>query len=148
MIIDSYDRISFYAPVLKNLDKGLAAIKALPKMEVGRYEFEGGFFLVQEGSTKPLMEGTFEAHRKFVDVQIILEGSEEVAWDDIKNLKSEIAYNPDKDAERFALNGTPEHVMKITAGMFWVGFPADAHKPICHTSTPQTFKKIVLKLPA
>lgn len=145
MIIDKMDNILLYEPLLKNLNHGLEAVRALPALEVGRYEFEGGFFMIQRGSTKPLAEGTFEAHRKYIDVQILVEGSEEVAWSDITDLTTAIEYNPEKDAER--LTGAFDHVMKISEGMFYAAFPHDGHKPVSHTSEQQTFTKIVMKLP-
>ncbi len=146
MIIDKFDNIRFYSGLLHNLESGLEAVAALRIPEVGRYEFDGGYFMVQKGSTKPLAEGTFEAHRKYVDIQIILEGSEEVAWQDITDLTTATEYNQEKDAER--LNGSFEHVMKISEGMFYIAFPHDGHKPVSHTEVPQTFTKIVMKLPA
>ena len=146
MIIDKLENIMLYEPLLKYLKNGMEAVKALPALEVGRYEFDGGFFLVQKGTTKPLTEGTFEAHRKYIDVQILMEGSEEVAWSDITDLTTAIEYNPEKDAER--LNGTFDHVMKISEGMFYAAFPHDGHKPVSHTAKEQTFTKIVMKLPA
>lgn len=145
MIIDKVDNILLYEPLLKNLKNGMEAVKALPALEVGRYEFEGGFFMVQKGSTKPLSEGTFEAHRKYIDVQILMEGSEEVAWSEITDLTTSSEYSPEKDAERFT--GTFDHVIKISEGMFYAAFPHDGHKPVSHTSQPQTFTKIVMKLP-
>lgn len=145
MIIDKLDNICMYSGLLNNLENGLQAVEALGAPETGRYEFDGGFFMVQKGSTKPMEEGTFEAHRKYVDIQIILEGSEEVAWQDITDLTTAIEYNPEKDAER--LNGSFEHVMKITEGMFYIAFPHDGHKAVSHTKDQQTFTKIVMKLP-
>lgn len=145
MIVDKLDNIMMYEPLLKNLKNGIDAVRAMKIQEIGRYEFDGGFFMVQKGSTKPLEEGTFEAHRKYVDVQILLEGSEEVAWSDINDLKMEIAYNPDKDAERF--KGSFDHVIRISEGMFYVAFPHDGHKPVSHTKEQQDFTKIVMKLP-
>lgn len=151
MIIDSIDHIFLYEPLLKNLKSGMEAVKALEAVkpleaaETGRYEFDGGYFMVQRGVTKPLEEGTFEAHRKYIDVQILLDGSEEVAWSDLKDLTTVISYNPEKDAER--LTGSFEHVMKITRGMFYAAFPHDGHKPVSHTNEQQSFTKIVMKLP-
>lgn len=146
MVVDSLDRIMMYAPLVNHLEAGMDTVKKLgDNLEVGRYEFEGGFLLVQKGATKPLEEGTYEAHRKYVDVQIIVEGSEEVAWKDLKDLTTAIEYNPEKDAER--LDGTFDHVMKISAGMFYMAFPHDGHKPVSHTKEQQSYTKIVMKLP-
>lgn len=145
MIVDKLSNIMFYEPLLKNLAAGLEAVKNLKSHEVGKYTFEGGYFMVQEGETKPMEEGTFEAHRSYIDVQIILEGCEEIAWADIKDLETETPYDPQKDAERF--NGDKSHHILISEGMFYAAFPHDGHKPVSHTEKKQKFKKIVMKLP-
>ena len=115
MIIDKFDNIRFYSCMLNNLENGLQAVEALRNPEAGRYEFDGGFFLVQKGETKPMSEGTFEAHRKYADVQIVLEGSEEIAWADLGDLKEDGEYNGDND--KAAYTGAEDNVMRITAGM-------------------------------
>lgn len=145
MIIDKFDNIRFYSCLLNNLDSGLEAVSALRDPEVGRYEFDGGFFLVQKGETKPMKEGTFEAHRKYVDVQIVLEGSEEIAWADLDDLKEDGEYDEAKD--KAAYNGLEENTMKISAGMCYIAFPHDGHKAIRHTKEQQSYTKIVMKLP-
>lgn len=148
MIIDSLEHIGNYAPILPNLKEGLAAIEAAQakgELEEGRYDFDGGFFKVQKGVTKPFTEGTFEAHRKYIDVQIILDGSEEIAWKELKELTEVIPYDEAKDMARYT--GTFEHQIKITKGMFWAAFPSDGHKAISHSKEQQSFTKIILKLP-
>lgn len=145
MIIDKFENIRFYGSMLKYLENGLEAVDALKSREPGRYEFEGGYFMVQKGTTKPMEEGSFETHRKYIDVQIILEGSEEIAWKEITDLTPVAEYNPKKDVER--LQGSYDHVIKITEGMFYAVFPHDGHKPVSHTETPQEYTKIVMKLP-
>ena len=145
MIIDNLDNIMFYENIVSNLALGVEVIKSVKNLEVGRYDFDGGYFMVQKGETKPMNEGTFEAHRKYVDVQIIVEGSEEVAWADICDLTTEVPYDSEKDSERFS--GDLSHSMKISAGMFYMAFPHDGHKPVSHTEKKQSFTKIVMKLP-
>ena len=145
MIIEKFDNIRFYSCMLNNLENGLQAVEALRNPEAGRYEFDGGFFLVQKGETKPMSEGTFEAHRKYADVQIVLEGSEEIAWADLGDLKEDGEYNGDND--KAAYTGAEDNVMRITAGMCYIAFPHDGHKAVRHTSRQQSYTKIVMKLP-
>lgn len=145
MIVDNLEQIFQYASLLPNIKKGMQAINNFKSYEVGRYEFEGGFFMVQKGTTKKIEDGTFEAHRKYIDVQIVVEGAEEVAWHYLKDLEECIPYNAEKDSARY--KGTYDHVMKITAGMFYAAFPQDGHQPVSHTQEPFTFTKIVMKLP-
>ena len=145
MIVDMFSNLIFYKSMIKNLEKGIEAIKKQEKLEVGRYEFDGGFFMIQNGFTKPMEEGTFEAHRKYVDIQIVVEGSEDVAWADLSDLKEETAYNEEKDAARFT--GVTDHIFHVTTGMCYVAFPHDGHKPVRHVKNQQTYTKIVMKLP-
>ncbi|MEG0369774.1 MAG: YhcH/YjgK/YiaL family protein, partial [Hungatella sp.] len=111
----------------------------------GRYEFDGGFFLVQKGITKPMEEGDFEVHRKYVDVQMVMKGSEDLAWAEINDLKETIPYDSQRDAALYS--GDTNHRMAITAGMCYIAFPHDGHRPIRHVEKPQKFVKIVMKLP-
>lgn len=145
MIIDRIENIMNYAPLLPNLKNGIEKIQNLSGLTPARYEFNGGFFMIQKGVTRPILEGSFESHRKYIDVQILVEGSEEVAWEDIRKLKVIVPYDSEKDAQRLA--GHHEHVIKITPGIFFAAFPWDGHQPVSHTMEMQSFTKIVMKLP-
>lgn len=144
MIIDRTEHLRTYADILPGLEAGLAAIEALPELKDGRYEFDGGFFLVQSGQTNHFDGGEFEAHRDYLDVQMLVGGAEEVAWEDISALTVSKPYV--KDVELFT--GPVERFCRIDAGMFYAAFPQDAHMACRHSGTdPHTYKKIVLKLP-
>ena len=146
MIIDSIDNILMYEPVTKGLSVGMQALSEMISLQDGRYEFEGGFFMVQSGETKSLKEGSFEAHRKYIDVQILIEGCEELAWSEISQLTTTIPYREEADIER--LEGNTDHHMLISKGMFYIAFPHDGHKAVSHTEEKHSYKKVVMKLPA
>ncbi|MBP3893281.1 MAG: YhcH/YjgK/YiaL family protein [Atopobiaceae bacterium] len=145
MIVDSIEHIRDYEALLPGIGAGMDFVEGHEGLEVGRYTFEGGYLMVQEGVTTPLDEGTYEAHRNYIDVQILLEGGEEVAWADRDSLDVVIAYDESKDAER--LDGPRGHSMLVEEGMFWAALPHDAHRPCAHSSYPHGYRKIVMKLP-
>lgn len=146
MIIDSYKNLSFYKNLLPCLTQGLEVAEALPNnAEPGRYEFEGGFFLLQSGFTKKMEEGLFEAHRRYIDVQIVLEGSEEVAWADVSALEKNGPYQRETDKAMY--HGKEDITLMVRAGMCYIAFPQDAHKAARHTEQERFYKKIVMKLP-
>ena len=145
MIIGSISELKNYEAVLPDLAAGLKAIENAGQLEAGRYEFDGGYFMIQKGVTKPLSEGTYEAHRRYIDVQILLEGAEEIAWEELKNLTVCLPYDETGDKERYT--GEHKHHMLITEGMFWAAFPQDGHQALGHLEEPYNYKKIVLKLP-
>ena len=146
MILDKLENLPFYAPMLFNLDAGLKAMKELPALEEGRYEFDGGHILVQTGKTKPLDEGGFETHVNYVDVQIMIKGSETIGWANRSDLSSPQPYMENKDAIYF-MDGKLEHTMQITEGMCYIFFPHDAHKGGRHIDVQTEYLKVLIKLP-
>lgn len=145
MIIDSVDNILMYEPLVKGFSKGVKAALGIESKADGRYEFEGGYFMIQTGETKRMEEGTFEAHRKYIDIQILLDGCEELVWSDIRNLNTSVPYDEKKDVER--LDGKKDHHMLISKGMFYIAFPHDGHKAVSHIEEKHLYKKVVIKIP-
>ncbi len=146
MIIDYLEKIGRYQPILRGVEEGLRAVEVLGKdPAVGRYEFDGGYFMVQEGETRPVSDGDFEAHRKYVDVQIILSGQEAVAWADTSLLQESVPYDEVKDKIMFS--GEPAQYNVIKEGMFWAAFPNDAHKACRELDLHSHYRKIVMKIP-
>lgn len=144
MIVDRIENILFYKDVLPHLAEGMELLNSKKDWEPGRYSFEGGYFLIQEGVTKPMEEGTYEAHRRYIDVQIMLKGCEELAWKEYRDLVPAVPYQPEKDQER--LDGPKDHVMLISEGMFYAAFPHDGHKAVSHTREQHSYVKAVMKL--
>ena len=101
--------------------------------------------MVQEGETRPVSDGDFEAHRKYIDVQIILKGQELVAWADTSLLETSVPYDETKD--KIMYSGEPAQCNVIKEKMVWAAFPNDAHKACRELDTHAHYKKIVMKLP-
>ena len=54
MILDKLENAGFYKELLPNLDNALKKLEELGEgAELGRYEFDGGYLMLQEGDTKP-----------------------------------------------------------------------------------------------
>ena len=51
MVIDKTENILFYTSMVPALRAGMEAVKAIQKLEPGKYKFDGGFFNVQTGGT-------------------------------------------------------------------------------------------------
>lgn len=145
MIIDNIKNINMYEVIVPGISEAFAQIQGTQSLEDKRYELENGYFMVQSGETKPIQNGTFESHRRYIDVQILLEGHEELAWNDITNLHEAVPYDEAKDVVRW--DGEKEHTILISKGMFYIMFPNDGHKAVSHTEKAYTYRKIVLKLP-
>lgn len=143
MVIDKLTHIKDYIAVLPHFEEALACLDQVKSADSGRYDFSGGFILIQEGTTSSVESGDFEAHRKYLDVQILLEGAETIVWADIADLTVSVPYNEQTDRGGYCGNGC---TIEIRPGMFYVCDPHDAHKCCHHTDTPTPFRKAVIKL--
>lgn len=99
------------------------------------------FVLVQEGETNPADGAKLEAHRNYVDIQIMLEGGETLYYSDIDQLTVADPYVPDAIFYQHA--GQP---IRIEPGMFFAAFPQDAHLACTHLDGPGHYKKLVVKI--
>lgn len=98
---------------------------------------------VLKGITKDMDAGDYEAHRKYLDVQVLLQGDETVVWADIADLTETEAYNSDTDKAMYAGEGS---AVGIRPGMCYICWPHDAHKACRHAVQPAQYRKAVIKL--
>lgn len=141
MVIDKLNHIREYT--LPHLDAALACLEQVRSADPGRYEFEGGFILIQKGTTTPLAPADFEAHRKYLDVQVVLDGEERIAWADLDDLTVTVPYSDQVDRSNHSGTGC---TLQIKKDMFYICYPHDAHKCCGHVHAPTAYLKAVVKL--
>lgn len=97
-------------------------------------------------SYKTKEQGEFEAHRKYIDIQIMIKGEEIIEVCDIENCSNSRGYSEEKDIEFFEkCNGEIEKVI-LKENDFVILEPNDAHKPQIQINESVEVKKIVLKI--
>lgn len=142
MIYDKIVNIDLYS-----IDKDAAAfIKALtPDIECKKHVINDNVYAnVQEYNTKEI--GYFEAHKNYIDIQILLKGEEIIEYTSVENLKVKDEYDPQKDiAFYFDTNNTVMPI-KLEKGLFTVLYPHEAHKPQMIYNELQNVKKVVVKI--
>lgn len=145
MIVDNLNKMSNYESIVPGLTKAINHIRSLDEYVVGKYYLEHGFYMIQEGYTVRLEDNLFEAHEKYIDIQIMMEGMEIVEWAKIDELTLLKPYDEIKDIKFYSGEGTP---ITIHSGMAYILFPSDGHKPCCHRQEESSkYKKVVIKLP-
>ena len=114
---------------------------------VGKYELEGGAYVsVQEYTTKARSEAKYEAHKKFIDIQMILSGRELIAVTPIEKMEIKDEYNETKDVMFFQHNDEcTDYVLE--AGDFLILYPQDVHMPGVCVNEKSSVRKIVVKVP-
>lgn len=110
-----------------------------------RYNFDGGRFAnAEEYETK--LSSRFEAHRKMVDVQIVVSGTELIHFAPITDeFQVEQEYDPKKDI--MFMNGEVKDTVILRAGDACVIGPDLAHMPGMAVNGSEHVKKIVIKIP-
>lgn len=146
MIIDQIKNASFYFGMSERLTTALRYLQNtdLSSIEPGRYEIDGSnvYALVQQYETRLKEKGFWEAHRRYIDVQSVIEGVELIGYANLGHLK----VGEYDDAQDFLrLEGEADFLV-IRAGTFVILTPQDAHMPGIAVASPQPVKKVVVKV--
>jgi len=108
---------------------------------------DGAFVIEQVYHAKPRPEVFFESHRKYIDVQVILEGAERMEVEDIGRLTVSQPYLEERDLIKYADTGAASHLV-MPAGNVAVFFPVDGHLSTLQPTTgPVLVRKAVVKVP-
>lgn len=110
-----------------------------------RYDFDGARFAnAEEYNTK--LVSRFEAHRKMVDVQIVISGAELIHFAPITD-KFVVEEQYDKTRDIMFMTGEVKDTILLKAGEACVIGPELAHMPGMAVNGSEHVKKIVLKIP-
>ena len=102
---------------------------------------------IQDYSSKPLSDGKFEAHKRFIDIQYIVEGEERIGIGDLKNFTESTNYDKEKDIVFLSENNKNKNeLINIKANEFAIFTPNDAHMPSIEVKSRNHVKKIVVKV--
>ena len=93
--------------------------------------------------TIPQEESFFEAHRRYLDIHIMVEGEERVDMNRPEDLKLTDAQEGN---DFYAYQGESCHSTVLKPGEFLVVFPGDAHRIKVQVDGPKTVSKAVFKV--
>lgn len=147
MILDQLSHADSYGHLGPLFEKGFAYLKNFsPETPDGKHEIEGErlFALVQTYETAPASERQFEAHRRYADIQYIVEGREAIYYNDVSVLKAKAEYDAGKDVTFY--HDRDDRPVFLGEGDFVVLWPHDAHKPSCDWDGAVKMRKVVLKV--
>ncbi len=157
MIIDQLHNVNMelYAGLMTGADnRGLrsriqAAIHYLQTADlanapVGKVEIDGTqvYAMIQAYETKLRAKGFWEAHRRYIDVQYVVQGEELMGY---ANLAQLTAGEYEAKSDFLPLHGEG-NFLKLPAGMFTIFTPEDGHMPGIALDQPQPVKKVVVKV--
>ena len=158
MIYDHINNIRLYKGLTPALDLALDYIANVSAdVEVGTHQLAQGVKAVVSAYETSLVNPKgYEAHRKYADIQLCVEGTELIRCKPLPQVTETIPYDESKDAARYADcagagspgAGFPGADLVIGSGYFLVVFPEDAHEPgLAPAGHCAPVKKVVMKVP-
>lgn len=148
MIIDKIEKLSCYIPISCR-DKILSFIKNIPgDISDGEYPIlnDSIFAKVQSYPLKATETSKVEAHRRYIDIQSVIKGTERIDVFDCSKLTNiETEYNVENDV-LFYSPGEKLCSIAVHERSFTVLFPHEAHRPQMAVGEDTFVKKFVIKV--
>jgi len=148
VVFDHLDNAAKFESLGEGFKKAFDFLKGqdLTSLASGKYEIEVSkvFALVQDYTTKPLSEGFWEAHRRYIDLQFVVSGSERIGFGRAASMQLQ---SHDETRDLSVLNGQGDFAT-LQQGCFMLLWPSDAHMPGIQVDGPHPVRKIVIKIAA
>lgn len=116
----------------------------LMSLAPGKHEVQGEqlFAIVEACAGRTRAEAKLECHRRYIDIQLVLEGVDEMGWKSLAECVNPVAdYDTARDIRFF--DDVPSRWVATPAGSFCIFFPRDAHAPLVSDGW---IRKVVVKI--
>jgi len=125
-----------------------ARIRGLVAGGSNRVELGDGVFAIEQVyETKPRGEGFFESHRKYVDLQVVVEGDETIEVIDAARIAVRDPFDAERDLVTYG-DTTEASQLRVGAGQAGIFFPVDVHMPCLRVAANAVLvRKVVVKIP-
>ena len=103
----------------------------LAGLQTGRHEIDGErlFALMNRDVGRQRDGARLEAHRRYIDIQYLVEGREEIGWRPTAECRDVLEpYDEQRDVVFF--RDHPHGWIWLPVGKFMIFFPEDAHAPL------------------
>ena len=150
MILDRLRHASHYQGLGTPIPAALEFLRGtdLLRLPDGRHPIDGDRLvaIVQRYRTKPPAEAAWEAHRRYIDVQYVVAGTERMGYASLHGeLPIRSAYDAEKDVAFFDAQGD---LFDVAEGSFVIFMPQDVHAPGLAAGSPPAVSdvfKVVMK---
>ncbi len=146
------DRKEFAASYFRHKerwDKAFAFLRDvdLKDLELKCYDLDGTdlYATVSEYMTKNEENAMYELHKKYIDIQYVVSGKEQIGIAPVSSLKEILVpYDDGKDIMFLAVNRIIN--FKASPDRFFILFPDFAHRPCLKDGESSMVRKVVVKL--
>ena len=148
MVLDKISNQTIYTGIHKGFKQVFDFINTndLTAMELGKHTIDGDaiFVVLMEYTTQPVSECKSETHKKYIDIQYMITGEEQIG---IVSLDGEIPttpYNEEGDFMFYTLPTLPQ--IQLKTEHFAIFFPDDIHQTMIEIDQPKKLRKAVFKI--
>ena len=100
------------------------------------------FAIVEQTAGRSREQAQLECHRKYIDIQLVLEGVDEMGWKALQDCHQPVAdYSAEQDIQFFY--DAPATWVVTPPNHFCIFFPEDAHAPLVSTGN---IRKVIFKI--
>lgn len=128
-------------------DKAFAYLKEtnLQALPNGRHTIDGDnvYAIVTEAPSKDYDKTAFESHKRYIDLQYVISGEENMAKAPLGSVTISREYNERADIAYYTGEG---QVYTVPQKTFMLFFPSEAHRPNITPGGNKVVKKIVIKI--
>lgn len=116
----------------------------LKSLAPGRHAVQGEqiFAIVEDCAGRTRAEARLECHRRYIDIQLVLEGVDEMGWKPLAECVEPVSDHDTARDIRF-FNDAPAAWIATPPGSFCLFFPDDAHAPLVSAGR---IRKVVVKI--
>ena len=146
MILSTLSPFSRYAALHPLFPRAFEYIRDtdLRSLAQGRYPIVGDelFVIVEFVPGRTREEAKLECHRRYIDIQLVLEGVDEMGWKALADCREPVAdYSAERDIQFF--KDAPATWIATPPDHFCIFFPEDAHAPLVATGN---IRKVIFKI--
>jgi YhcH/YjgK/YiaL family protein len=146
MILSSFSQSFRYAALHPLFQRAFDYIRDTDLFAIapGRYNIVGDDLIaiveLVQGKTKEMAR--LEAHRKYIDIQLVLDGDEQMGWKPLEDCYNPVSdHSMEKDIRFF--HDAPASWVAVPPDHFCIFFPEDAHAPLVSSGT---VRKVIFKI--
>ncbi len=147
MIIDLLANAQKYEGLGPHIQRAFDFLRQtdLAALAPGIHELDGRalYVNVQAFTTRPLAEGRWEAHRRYIDLHYVFAGCERIGYAPAGSLTPG-AY--DAGSDFLPLTGAAGALVPVPSGSFMLLWPDEAHMPGLAVDDPAPLRKVVVKI--
>lgn len=136
MIFSTLSQSNRYAALHPLFPRAFEYIRStdLRALAPGRHAIVGDelFVIVEQVAGRSRAEARLECHRRYIDIQLVLEGIDEMGWKPLAACRQPISdYSAERDIQFF--HDAPVSWITTPSDTFCIFFPDDAHAPLVST---------------